>query len=141
MKVIGTFFSVFALVALFAPSAGAKELRFYVDCSIDDPKSDKMPAEVSSWKVVKISNRVVNPKDDQPKWQDSYALEVHLKGKKATEVYRFEGMGGDEGYIEYEVVASERDSKRIGVSAVYVNDRFQGANLVNNDGSGFATCK
>lgn len=139
MKLIGTLIGTFFVLSLLSQAALAKELRIYLDCKIDDPKA-KAPKDVAEWKVVKISTPVKEAKKGENKWENRYSLEVVLKGKNIVEVFDFEPMSGDEDYNEYDVIAANKDFKRIGVGAVTVHNRFEWASLVSDEGYKFADC-
>lgn len=139
MKSIGTFFTAFFVLSLGSPSSFAKDLRIYLECGIENPK-DKKPAGVADWRVVKVSTPAKDSKEDEPKWDNRYVLEVYLKNKNIIEVFELEGISGDEDYNEFKVLAAEKDFRRIGVSYVTIHNKLDWASLTDTEGYQFVGC-
>ncbi len=141
MKIVRSLLTVGMLVAS-ATALEAKELHFNLSCS-QDSKDRKIPKEIAQFKMVKISKPVQDAKEDAPKWENSYALEVHLKGEtEVVEVYPFKkAISGDEDYSEFPLDVSDKDGKRINVQTAYIQYKFAWVGLIDNEGFSYVRCE
>lgn len=124
---------------LVANVAVAKDLRWSLACKPDkkDPKSS-----IASYKLTKTAT--LNPKPTVgQKWLRNYVLEVTFKSKldKAYSYPVGKGIDGDADYTEYEMKLTDQQMRTINVQAIYIQNNFEWANLIDVKGYSFADCR
>lgn len=129
-RIMGLGLAVFTTVAM-------GKSRSTLDCEWDTGR--KPTKKVAALKVVRLQTFAKGKLTEQ-----QFFIQAILKpvGKIASPSieYPSESISGDEDYTEYTVKATAGETRAIGVQAMYIDDDFGGATLINNGGSSFAHC-
>ena len=138
MKASHLFLSLFLIANV--GFAADKEVRVSLPCKMD--KQD-IPKGIKSYTVIKVAKPKESPKTGDTKWTERFLLKVEFtkRGSQPKEYYFGKSVSGDEDYNEYPLVVPKEEADLIAVQAANIQNRFEWANLINNDGVGFAQCE